>query len=111
MYENLVEMILLKIDKEAREKNISLGKLGQLVELSENTIYNWYNKGCKPTLYALNAVCEVLGIPLYELFIDDIESIQTIEEKEFLSIYRKLSTEQKKLIKRLVCELVNSKRE
>ena len=45
MYEKLVEMILLKIDKEARDKDISLGKLGQLAELSENTIYNWYNKG------------------------------------------------------------------
>ena len=107
MYENLVEMILLKIDKEARDKDISLGKLGQLAELSENTIYNWYNKGCKPTLYALNSVCEVLGIPLYELFVNDIENIQTIEEKEFLSVYRKLSAEQKKLVKQLMCEFVN----
>ena len=48
-----MEDILKKLDKLRKEKGLSIFKLTELAGLSENTIYNWYNKGSKPTIEAL----------------------------------------------------------
>ena len=37
--------ILEKLDKLRKEKDMSIFKLTELAGLSENTVYNWYNKG------------------------------------------------------------------
>ena len=67
-----MEDILKKLDKLRKEKGLSIFKLTELAGLSENTIYNWYNKGSKPTIEALKAVCDVLNVSLSCFFAETI---------------------------------------
>ena len=67
-----MENILEKLDKLRKEKGFSIFKLTELAGLSENTVYNWYNKGSRPTIEALKAVCDVLNISLSCFFAESL---------------------------------------
>ena len=100
-----MEDILKKLDKLRKEKGISIFKLTELAGLSENTIYNWYNKGSKPTIEALKAVCDVFNISLSCFFAENINESISAQEEEILSLFRVLTPEQKELCKKLLIEL------
>ena len=100
-----MENILQKLDKLRKEKGISIFKLTELAGLSENTIYNWYNKGSQPSLEALQAVCDVLNISLSCFFAENINESITAQEEEILGLFRNLTSEQKELCKQLLVEL------
>lgn len=102
--------VLEKLDKLRRAKGLSVFKLTELSGLSENTIYNWYNKGCLPTIYALKSVCEVLDITLSEFFAEtEAEHLSAQEEKLVLS-FRRLPERQKELYLNLISELANGEK-
>ena len=100
-----MENILQKLDKLRKEKGISIFKLTELAGLSENTIYNWYNKGSQPSLEALQAVCDVLNISLSCFFAENINESISAQEEELLGLFRNLTSEQKELCKQLLVEL------
>lgn len=100
-----MENILQKLDKLRKEKGISIFKLTELAGLSENTIYNWYNKGSQPSLEALQAVCDVLNISLSCFFAENINESISAQEEELLGLFRSLTSEQKELCKQLLVEL------
>ncbi len=100
-----MENILQKLDKLRKEKGISIFKLTELAGLSENTIYNWYNKGSQPTIEALKAVCDVLNISLSYFFAENINESISAQEEEFLTLFRNLTPDQKELCKQLLVEL------
>ena len=100
-----MENILQKLDKLRKEKGISIFKLTELAGLSENTIYNWYNKGSQPSLEALQAVCDVLNISLSCFFAENINESISAQEEEILGLFRNLTSEQKELCKQLLVEL------
>ena len=99
-----MEDILEKLDKLRKEKGLSVFKLTELTGLSENTIYNWYNKGSKPTIEALRAVCDVLNISLSCFFAENLNESISAQEEELLTLFRKLSPEQKELCLRVLVE-------
>jgi transcriptional regulator with XRE-family HTH domain len=101
----MMENILEKLDKLRKEKGISIFKLTELAGLSENTIYNWYNKGSCPTIEALKAVCDVLNISLSCFFAENINESISAQEEEILSLFRALTPTQKELSKQLLVEL------
>lgn len=100
-----MEDILEKLDKLRKEKGISIFKLTELAGLSENTIYNWYNKGSKPTIEALKAVCDVLNVSLSYFFAETINESISAQEEELLTLFRSLTSVQKELCKQLLVEL------
>ena len=99
-----MENILQKLDKLRKEKGISIFKLTELAGLSENTIYNWYNKGSQPSLEALKAVCDVLNISLSCFFAENINESISAQEEEILGLFRSLTPAQKELCKQLLVE-------
>ena len=103
-----MEDILKKLDKLRKEKELSIFKLTELAGLSENTIYNWYNKGSKPTIEALKAVCGVLNVSLSCFFAETINESISVQEEELLTLFRALTPEQKELCKKLLIELNKS---
>ena len=103
-----MENILQKLDKLRKEKGLSIFKLTELAGLSENTIYNWYNKGSQPTIEALKAVCEVLNISLSCFFAENINESISAQEEEFLVLFRSLTLGQKELCKKLLVEFNKS---
>ena len=68
-------------------------------------IYNWYNKGSKPTIEALKAVCDVLNVSLSCFFAETINESISAQEEELLTLFRALTPEQKELCKKLLIEL------
>ena len=103
---DLQKHILEKIDFLCCEKSLSKFKLTELAGLSENTIYNWYNKGAMPSLFALQSVCNVLEVSLLELFtLNDIEQL-SVQETGLVKAFRLLNDNQRILILSLVNELV-----
>lgn len=103
-----MEDILKKLDKLRKEKELSIFKLTELAGLSENTIYNWYNKGSQPTIEALKAVCGVLNVSLSCFFAETINESISVQEEELLTLFRALTPEQKELCKKLLIELNKS---
>ena len=100
-----MENILQKLDKLRKEKGISIFKLTELAGLSENTIYNWYNKGSQPSLEALQAVCDVLNISLSCFFAENINESISAQEEELLTLFRSLDSAQKVLCMQILTEL------
>lgn len=100
-----MENILNKLDKLRKEKGISIFKLTELAGLSENTIYNWYNKGSKPTIEALKAVCDVLNVSLSCFFAETLNESISAQEEELLTLFRPLTPVQKELCMQLLEEL------
>ena len=90
-----MEDILKKLDKLRKEKGLSIFKLTELAGLSENTIYNWYNKGSKPTIEALKAVCDVLNVSLSCFFAETISESISAQEEELLALFRALTPTRK----------------
>ena len=103
-----MEDILKKLDKLRKEKGLSIFKLTELAGLSENTIYNWYNKGSKPTIEALKAVCDVLNVSLSYFFAETINESIAAQEEELIILFRALTPDQKELCKKLLIELNNA---
>lgn len=103
--------ILEKLDRIRKEKGLSVFKLTELAGLSENTIYNWYNKGSQPTIYALKSVCEVLNVSLSCFFAENVRESVSAQEEELLKLFRGLDYEQKELCLRLLGEFKKGKPE
>lgn len=100
-----MDAVLEKLKYYMKEKCYSIYKITELSDLSENTIYNWYNKGAEPSLRALQSICKVLDVSMSELFCDEGEYVFTSREFELLKRFSKLSAKQKDLIFELVEEL------
>lgn len=83
---------LEKLTKLRTEAGLSIGKLTTLAGLSENTIYNWYRKGknVRPTVYALKAVCDVLGVSLSCFFAIDDKEYLSAQEERLLTAFSKV---------------------
>ena len=100
---DIIKQILTKIDAIRLRKGLSVFKLTELAGLSENTIYNWYNRNAVPTIVALNAICKVLEVSMAELFADQKE-VLTLQEEKLISGFGQLTENQKKIITDLICE-------
>lgn len=97
-----MERVLLKIKELIKARGLTIYKLTELAGLSENTIYNWYNKGAEPTLRALDAICPFLGISLAYLVSTDENYTNTFQEIELLKHYRNLPENKKEVLLGLV---------
>ena len=100
----IMNEVLQKIDKLRKEKGFSIFKLTELAGLSENTIYNWYNKGSQPTIDALKAVCDVLNVSLSCFFAENINESISAQEEELLTLFRILDSAQKVLCMQILTE-------
>lgn len=100
-----METVLSKLKIYMKEKGLTIYKLTELSELSENTIYNWYNKGAEPSLHALSSICKILGISMSELFSEDENETFTQKEIKLIQQFRNLSESKKELVIKLLEEL------
>lgn len=98
--------ILIKLKTIIEQKGLSINKVTELSGLSENTIYNWYNKGAEPSIHALNAVCGVLGISIASLLSNATDELcYAFNEEELVKRYRTLNPKKQELVLQLIREL------
>ena len=93
-----MDNLLEKLKIYMKAKGLTIYKLTEMSDLSENTIYNWYNKGSEPSLHALKAICPILGVDLSCLVSEDETEPESYREKELLKKFRQLPENQKKLL-------------
>lgn len=99
-----MELILSKIKDIIKEKGLTIYKLTELAGLSENTIYNWYNKGAEPTISALKAICPHLNVSLSYLVAEEESTANNYLEEELLRHFRSLPEKKKVAILNLIKE-------
>lgn len=96
--------VLDKLKFYINKRRLTIYKLTEMSDLSENTIYNWYNKGAEPSLHALYSICNILDITMAELFSESDEEILSVKENELIKMFRKLSIQQRELLISLMSE-------
>lgn len=99
----LISSLLKKLKKILEERNMSIFRLTELADLSENTIYNWFSKGAVPTLPALYNICNILNVPLW-ILLKECE-FDSDEEDDFMNLYHSLSEKQRGIISDLMNEM------
>ena len=90
--------ILKRIDELRREKGWTVFELTNRTNLSEYTIYSWYTRGSKPTIYALESVCEALGVTMGEFFTEIKKDNLSPDQIRLLQSYDHLTKEQQELV-------------
>lgn len=90
-YQNVVYNTLMNIKKRIEElrqqKGISIYELTYKAELSENTIYHWYNERSSPSLSGLIAVCKALDITIEEFFNPKTKDALSPREAEIIELF------------------------
>lgn len=79
------------LQKYRREEGLSQPKLAEIMGTSRNTITNWETGKNQPSLDDTKTLCELLNIPVYELFGLSNASLPSQHERVLLRQYRKLS--------------------
>lgn len=94
--------ILKRIDELRQKKGWTVFELTSRTNLSEYTVYSWYTRGSKPTIYALENVCEALGVTMGEFFTEIEKDNLTPEQIRLLQSFGHLTKEQQTLVLELV---------
>lgn len=97
-----MELLLSRIKELMKAKGLSIFKLTELAGLSENTIYNWYNKGSEPSIHALKAICPFLDVSLAFLLSENENDIKTYQEIDLVKYFRNLSEDKKEALLNLI---------
>ena len=97
-----MDLLLSKIKELMNAKGLTIFKLTELSGLSENTIYNWYNKGSEPSIHALKAICPFLDVSLAFLLAEDENDIKTYQEIDLIKYFRNLSEDKKGALLNLI---------
>ena len=90
--------ILKRIDELRKERGWTVFELTSRTNLSEYTVYSWYTRGSKPTIYALESVCEALGVTMAEFFTEINRDNLSPDQVRFLELYSGLTREQRDLV-------------
>lgn len=64
------------------KKNIKYADLARYLDVRNNVITNWYNRGTEPPIKYIVPICELLGVSIYELL-----DIQDYTDKKILDAY------------------------
>lgn len=92
-----------KVDSLRMKKGWSIYELAKRAGVAPTTIYNWRDRLSSPTLSLLDAVCSSFEITVIDFLLNEDELIALSEEqKQLMSLWNKLSSEQKKSIINLI---------
>lgn len=98
----MIETILERIEKLRTDKKLSLYQISRKAGLSSKTMYNWYNGTAVPTIPALEAIAQVLDVPLYTLFMPDDATAPDNQTVDLLAKWDKLTAAQKDIIMKVI---------
>ncbi len=88
-----------KVDALRIKNGWTIYELAKKSGVAPTTIYNWRDRSSSPTLSLLEAVCSAFEISVIDFLLDEDELMAlTDEQKEVMSLFNTLSSEQKKSI-------------
>ena len=94
--------VLDKIEKLRLDRGWSVYGLAEKARITDNCIYNWYNRNTMPSIETIEKICEAFGMTLSQFFAEG-NLIEVDEElKELFDDWRSLTEEQKKAVKVMI---------
>ena len=99
-----------RIAEWAQERNWSNYELAKRSGVQLSTIQNMYHRNYEPTIPTLQALCKAFGISLSQFFADGELADVTEEQREILSLWNRLSDEQKSIVRALMGNMITEKK-
>jgi len=96
-----------RIAELAQERNWSNYELAKRSGIQLSTIQNMYHRNYEPTIPTLQALCKAFGISLSQFFADGELADVTEEQREILSLWNRLSDEQKRIVRALMGNMIS----
>ena len=99
-----------RIAELAQERNWSNYELAKRSGIQLSTIQNMYHRNYEPTIPTLQALCKAFGISLSQFFAVGELADVTEEQREILSLWNRLSDEQKRIVRALMGNMISEKK-
>lgn len=99
-----------RIAELAQERNWSNYELAKRSGVQLSTIQNMYHRNYEPTIPTLQALCKAFGISLSQFFAVEELADVTEEQREILSLWNRLSDEQKSIVRALMGNMITEKK-
>ena len=93
-----------------QERGWSNYELAKRSGLQLPTIQNMYHRNYEPTLPTLQAICKAFGISLSQFFAEGNLMELTAEQRETLSVWNRLSGDQKRIVRDLMENMTAEKK-
>ncbi len=68
--------IVKKLENIRTNRGLSVYKVTQLADISQQTYYSWIKENVMPSMTSLKKVCNVLGVEITDILTDDSDSLE-----------------------------------
>ena len=99
-----------RIAELTRERGWSNYERAKRAGLQLPTIQNMYHRNSEPTIPTLQAICKAFGISLSQFFAEGNLMELTAEQRETLSVWNRLSGDQKRIVRDLMENMTAEKK-
>ena len=97
--------IVRKLENIRANRGLSVYKVTQLAEISQQTYYSWIKDNVMPSMTSLKKVCNVLGVEITDILTDDSDSL---EFETLKSKWNMMTLSQKQSIRSIIDNYINN---
>ena len=97
--------IVRKLENIRVNRGLSVYKVTQLAEISQQTYYSWIKDNVMPSMTSLKKVCNVLGVEITDILTDDGDSL---EFETLKSKWNMMTLSQKQSIMSIIDNYINN---
>lgn len=97
--------IVRKLENIRINRGLSVYKVTQLADISQQTYYSWIKEDVMPSMTSLKKVCNVLGVEITDILTDDSDSL---EFETLKSKWNMMTLSQKQSIMSIIDNYINN---
>lgn len=97
--------IVRKLENIRINRGLSVYKVTQLADISQQTYYSWIKENVMPSMTSLKKVCNVLGVEITDILTDDGDSL---EFETLKSKWNMMTLSQKQSIMSIIDNYINN---
>ena len=97
--------IVRKLENIRANRGLSVYKVTQLADISQQTYYSWIKEDVMPSMTSLKKVCNVLGVEITDILTDDSDSL---EFETLKSKWNMMTLSQKQSIMSIIDNYINN---
>ena len=93
--------VIKKLENLRKDRGLTIYKLTQIADISQQTYHNWLDGKSMPSLYTLNNILTAMGISLGEFFMEGNFIEVTKDIKKFFDNYKCLDNNEKESVNQI----------
>ena len=97
--------IVRKLENIRTNRGLSVYKVTQLADISQQTYYSWIKENVMPSMTSLKKVCNVLGVEITDILTDNSDSL---EFETLKSKWNMMTLSQKQSIMSIIDNYINN---